>query len=762
VPECDGEGRFDFIPSRILMSAALQLDLSQAQGVGMNFREIRRDDPILWRHPMLSDETSSSREWFMQGRQTPGMFCFLNVAYNITSQLLYIVPGAVRAGAQAASTFNPVVIQGYVGLRPRHELLEAIPRHETTPTSAQASSLITRQPHATSKDPSQNIAPKRQNTRIKSKEYVDDSPDDARDEGSLAVETDERGRSGMRIDKGKGKRKDRSEESRESGRKMVVKREPTDLDVEMDELANDQSSPSSPSPPSQKPKKSSMKPGTTKSQLLNEGNSEACERCLKRGTACVYGGHVACDACRAHKQKCTGVREDWRKAKKPAAKKEGVKQAKRAPVTPQATTPQPGEVHVQEASSNATLRRSSRARSTSIPPEVKRTSSTPRRRATPKPQAGPKRGTTPKPAGQTQITPIPKAKSSTRSRSKSKSRKAVEDEDMSDGGNSGRGSPGGTAVDELGQVPSRYVYLINHDGKQVSGGVRVSDGERMVRRESESGNVKDLQRENMRLLAEMAEMREEMTRLKETVVGLQMTQQVLISNHNAHTALLEQHRQALTTITSQPPTPCDRGTPSGEDPMYRLSMPPSHFSSSPAPLDSMTDFPNPPFPSPRFPFHSLSELATPRTSRMFNECIHPSMLEMNKLNISSSPTYEHRYHVTPDIVMAENFLVSGPSDVVQPGVEEEKLMRKRVFNLEAATGGMSENGGSGLAQASQMVKKDNNRPGMGIPRRIQSPASQTEVSEAEPGESSAMAIDGGYDGSDEPQLQPGRLWNPII
>jgi hypothetical protein len=136
-----------------------------------------------------------------------------------------------------------------------------------------------RQPHATSKDPSQNIAPKRQNKRIKSKEYVDDSPDDTRDEGSLAVETDERGWSGMRIDKGKGKWKDRSEESRESGRKMVVKREPTDLDVEMDELADDQSSPSSPSPPSQKPKKSSMKPGTTKSQLLNEGNSEACERC---------------------------------------------------------------------------------------------------------------------------------------------------------------------------------------------------------------------------------------------------------------------------------------------------------------------------------------------------------------------------------------------------------------------------------------------------------------------------------------------------
>jgi hypothetical protein len=88
VPECDGEAQFDFIPSRILMSAALWLDLSQGQGVDMNFWEIRRDDPMLWHHPMLSDESSSSREWFMQGRQTPGMFHFLNFAYIIYMSII--------------------------------------------------------------------------------------------------------------------------------------------------------------------------------------------------------------------------------------------------------------------------------------------------------------------------------------------------------------------------------------------------------------------------------------------------------------------------------------------------------------------------------------------------------------------------------------------------------------------------------------------------------------------------------------------------
>ena len=64
-----------------------------------------------------------------------------------------------------------------------------------------------------------------------------------------------------------------------------------------------------------------------------------------------------------------------------------------------------------------------------------------------------------------------KAKSNTSSRSRSKSRKADEDEEMSDGGETGRGRPGSTVVAELGQVPSRYIYLLNQDGKEVTGGV---------------------------------------------------------------------------------------------------------------------------------------------------------------------------------------------------------------------------------------------------------------------------------------------------
>jgi hypothetical protein len=72
VPECDGEARFDFIPSRVLLSAALQLDRSQLERVDLDFSKIGRNDPLLWHHPMLADESSGTREWFKGGRQTPG------------------------------------------------------------------------------------------------------------------------------------------------------------------------------------------------------------------------------------------------------------------------------------------------------------------------------------------------------------------------------------------------------------------------------------------------------------------------------------------------------------------------------------------------------------------------------------------------------------------------------------------------------------------------------------------------------------------
>ena len=49
-----------------------------------------------------------------------------------------------------------------------------------------------------------------------------------------------------------------------------------------------------------------------------------------------------------------------------------------------------------------------------------------------------------------------------------------------------------------------------------------------------------------------------------------------------------------------------------------------------------------------------------------------------------------------------------------------------------------------------------------MPRIIRSPASQTEVSEVDGGESSAMAVDEGDEELDERLLQPGLLWKTMI
>ena len=63
-----------------------------------------------------------------------------------------------------------------------------------------------------SKAPRENTAQKRWNTHVKSKEFVDDSSEEVGGEGNWKEEAEQRGRSSMRMDKGKGKRKDVSEE----------------------------------------------------------------------------------------------------------------------------------------------------------------------------------------------------------------------------------------------------------------------------------------------------------------------------------------------------------------------------------------------------------------------------------------------------------------------------------------------------------------------------------------------------------------------
>jgi hypothetical protein len=188
------------------------------------------------------------------------------------------------------------------------------------------------------------------------------------------------------------------------------------------------------------PKKSSMKPRKDTALEVNIGNLEACEKCVKRGTLCIYGGRVACKACHAHKQKCNGVAKDWRKQKK----------AKTISEDTWATTPALGKVP-ETSLSSTTPRQSSRAQSVSRPAEPPTALQAPNRESTVKSQTTPKRNTTlkrsmtlksttPKPtqktATTTKVKPQSKGRSTSRGQSKGKSRQ-VDDDDVSDEGETG-------------------------------------------------------------------------------------------------------------------------------------------------------------------------------------------------------------------------------------------------------------------------------------------------------------------------------------
>ena len=83
--------------------------------------------------------------------------------------------------------------------------------------------------------------------------------------------------------------------------------------------------------------------------------------------------------------------------------------------------------------------------------------------------------------------------------------------------------------------------------------------------------------------------------------------------------------------------------------------------------------------------------------------------------------------------------------------------------IEPGGGALSERGGTPQATGSPGVRQAMaSRPRLLIPRTIRSPASQTEASEVDAGESSAMAVDGRSDQAQDRQLRDGLLWNTII
>ena len=68
VPEDDKD---DFHPSHLLLSASIQVDVAQSSGQVTDYNMISQQYSEVWKHPMVEDESATSR-WWKSGRTTPG------------------------------------------------------------------------------------------------------------------------------------------------------------------------------------------------------------------------------------------------------------------------------------------------------------------------------------------------------------------------------------------------------------------------------------------------------------------------------------------------------------------------------------------------------------------------------------------------------------------------------------------------------------------------------------------------------------------
>ena len=72
IPE---DGKNDFHPSRLLLSGTLRIDYGRTHGQPTEYNKVGKEDPAIWTHPFVADESSSTRQWFKGGNSgwvTPG------------------------------------------------------------------------------------------------------------------------------------------------------------------------------------------------------------------------------------------------------------------------------------------------------------------------------------------------------------------------------------------------------------------------------------------------------------------------------------------------------------------------------------------------------------------------------------------------------------------------------------------------------------------------------------------------------------------
>jgi len=59
------DGLDDFHLSHLLLSGMLRVNYAQSCNLPTNYSKVDKNDPAVWIHPFVTDESSSARQWFL-------------------------------------------------------------------------------------------------------------------------------------------------------------------------------------------------------------------------------------------------------------------------------------------------------------------------------------------------------------------------------------------------------------------------------------------------------------------------------------------------------------------------------------------------------------------------------------------------------------------------------------------------------------------------------------------------------------------------
>jgi len=62
IPE---DGLDNFHLSRILLSGTLRVDYARSHNQLTDYSKVEKNDPAIWTHPFVADESSLARQWFL-------------------------------------------------------------------------------------------------------------------------------------------------------------------------------------------------------------------------------------------------------------------------------------------------------------------------------------------------------------------------------------------------------------------------------------------------------------------------------------------------------------------------------------------------------------------------------------------------------------------------------------------------------------------------------------------------------------------------